>query len=533
VRCQYCAYENPLDYAFCGECGRRRVDAEFLGNAAVREASSGKTSVAAASTDAFAAQGAVSTFAASVHTMPRQEERATEATRYLCAAVHMDSSLADTLIREIVDEEHRGIASSPGVDLAAVLRHALDARRRQVARDAALATTLIVLLVAVLFGGPALAALFFFFALAIMWIIVFWETLVTYYSVLARTMRRSVFRPEAAPEPPKQRHQQRLAEIADRDAGNVTVYGAFSPFVGHGLSVEAWSFVLDVTKPADEGGTVEKFTVPELHNFVDGKLQDLGLPRLSVEHRVFVNGLDIRDDSRFLPRPLESPVTSIDIVIERHLLEHPEDRARPYTGARVVGWDGELSLTTFLRFVLLPRHLFTEASFCLLTPVREIYHDVDRLLPHPTLRQTIRISARAAWQTPKLVFFSIPSVIRAVFEPIAHARRLRRQRREIAAELSFNYGALVSPLELASDRQYQRYFQRLDKEMYAKVVERRILDALVEFFELHGIATDDLVDRQTTILNNGVMVTGQAKVEAGSMAVGAGAKAKSGIDKKE
>lgn len=525
MRCQYCGHENPPGYTFCGECGRRRLNTEFAGNAAVRVASAEKANSGAASADAFAAQATVPTRPASVRAAPHPEEQATEATRYLCAAVHMDSSLADRLIREIVDEEHRGIASSPGVDLAAVLKHALDARRRHVGRDAALATTLIVLLVAVLLGGPVLGVLFLLLAVAIMWIIVFWETLVTYYGVLAQTMRRGVFRAEAAPEPAKPRHRQRLAEIADRDAGNVTVYGAFSPFVGHGMSVEAWSFVLDVTKPADEGATVEKFNAPELHHFVDGKLQALGLPRLSVEHRTFVNGLDIRDDPRFLPMPLESPITSIDDVIERQLLEHPEDRARPYTGARVVGWDGELTLTTFLRFVLLPRHLFAEASFCLLTPVREIYHDVDRLLPHPTLRQTIRIGARAALQTPKLVAFSIPSVTRAVFEPITHGRQLRRQRREILAELSFNYGAMVSPLELASDRMYQRYFQLLDKDMYAKVVQRRIFDALVEFFELHGIATDDLVARQLTILNNGVMVSGQGKVEAGSMAVGASATA--------
>jgi hypothetical protein len=524
VRCRYCDYENTPDYAFCGECGRRRLNFDSAGNPVIRVTRPGWAS-SAATADAFAAQAAVPAFAASVRATQHQEEQPTEATRYLCAAVHMDSSLADTLIREIVEEEHRGIASSPGVDLAAVLKHALDARRRHVARDAALVTTLICLLVGLMFGGPVLKVLFLLLALAILWIIVFGERLVTYYSVLAKSMRRGIFRAEAAPEPVKRRHQQRLAEIADRDAGNVTVYSAFSPFVGHGASIEAWSFVLDVTKPADEGGMVEKFAAPELHQFVEGKLQELGLPRLSIERRTFVNGLDIRHDLRFLPRPLQSPVTSIDGVIEQQLLEHPEDRARSYTGARVVGWDGELSLTTFLRFVLLPGHLFAEASFCFLTPVREIYHDVDRLLSRPTLRQTIRIGAKVALQTPKLAVCSIPSVARAALGPITHARQLRRQRREILAELSFNYGATVSPLELASDRKYQRYFQLLDKDMYAKVVERRIFEALVEFFELHGIATDDLVARQLTILNNGVLVSGQGKVEAGSLAVGEGARA--------
>ena len=70
-----------------------------------------------------------------------------------------------------------------------------------------------------------------------------------------------------------------------------------------------------------------------------------------------------------------------------------------------------------------------------------------------------------------------------------------------------------------------------DKELYAKVVEKRLLQAITTFLEAKGVDTSELVERQTTILNQGVYVTGGGTVTAESIAAGTGARAKAAMTK--
>jgi hypothetical protein len=60
--------------------------------------------------------------------------------------------------------------------------------------------------------------------------------------------------------------------------------------------------------------------------------------------------------------------------------------------------------------------------------------------------------------------------------------------------------------------------------MYIKILERTILDAIIEFLDEHNIETSDIKQRQTTILNSGVIVHG-GNVTAETLAVGEGSKA--------
>ena len=87
----------------------------------------------------------------------------------------------------------------------------------------------------------------------------------------------------------------------------------------------------------------------------------------------------------------------------------------------------------------------------------------------------------------------------------------------------FDYGASTSIRELAASNLYSHYFQKLDKEMYLKLIERQILDSIINFLDAHNIDTSDLRARQDTILNNGVIVTG-GSVEAQNLTVGERAK---------
>ena len=499
--CESCGYRNSDDAAFCGLCGSRLLRSEPRVDPHVLQPPPLPNSAPSPSIS--------------------------DATRYLCAVVQLNSRLAQRVIGDIVNQQYKAPPLSPGVDLMAVVRHATSARARQVGRDALL--TFLTFLIAIgWWRFRAGSGLVIVAAVGMAWLIVFGEQLVATYGVLANQLRPNRYHPESASSPSSARFRRRLEVLNDHSEGNVTVYGAYGPFIGSGVTIGAWSFALDIRR-SSEGRAAEAFTVHDLHDYVQEQIVSLRLGRLTVEDRVFVDGRDLRGDRRFLVQDLGAPVARIESSLMRSLMAEPEDRVRPYTCFRIAGWCGQLVLSTFLRFVVTPQHLFVEVSHSLLTPILERYQQVDRLLPRPTIFQVAEIGTRSLMMMPLQTLCAPMSVGRAIFGPFTRKTRRVQQRREIVSNLSFNYGADSSPREAVSDSRYQRYFQELDKDLYLKVVEKSILRSLVTFLEERGIDTHELIERQTTILNNGVYVTGGAAVTADNIAAGLGAQAKSGL----
>jgi hypothetical protein len=100
----------------------------------------------------------------------------------------------------------------------------------------------------------------------------------------------------------------------------------------------------------------------------------------------------------------------------------------------------------------------------------------------------------------------------------------KTRREKIERTPLFNYGTVTSLRQSLSSGQYGHYFQKMDGDLYNKLFEHEVLDSLVEFLDDHNVDTSELKERQTTILNNGVMVQG-GDVKAESLAVGSGARA--------
>ncbi|MFG1651633.1 hypothetical protein ACGFIE_17065 [Micromonospora sp. NPDC049275] len=67
-----------------------------------------------------------------------------DTTRRLCGAAYLDQSYADTVIREVIEDERRAVALSFGFDLNAVVRHCFRARHRYLTRDAMLFALLVI-----------------------------------------------------------------------------------------------------------------------------------------------------------------------------------------------------------------------------------------------------------------------------------------------------------------------------------------------------------------------------------------------------
>lgn len=78
-----------------------------------------------------------------------------DATRYLCAAAHVDPQFARRAVRELLVDEHRLPVAHPELDLPTVLRHCIAARARRLYRDAAIA---VIIALAAAVAGWSVAA---------------------------------------------------------------------------------------------------------------------------------------------------------------------------------------------------------------------------------------------------------------------------------------------------------------------------------------------------------------------------------------
>jgi hypothetical protein len=452
--------------------------------------------------------------------------RSTETTRYLCAAAYLHRRFADDVITKVLEEEHRAVAPSYGVDIVPVVRHCLTAQRRRLTRDAVLTGLLLVGGPLLLLAGGSLPGVGLRLAV-LAWAGIFVESCINRYEALVRLLRNR-FNPDAAQPPLSRRQARLLRELERNEAGNVTVYSGFSPFVGCGLDEDGWSFALNVGKGRRDLHDVREpipFEVEELHDEVVSALRALGMDQLRIEGRLYVNGQDIRDDRRFLPNPFARPGAWADPAVVRHYLRFPTQRVRHYTCLQVVDWQGELVLSIFFRCTKAGGNLFVEASRFLLPPLHDRYHKVDNLRATPDVAGAAELALQATVGTVPVLLLAPFHVVGRLLSRLTGWFNRLSMRRAIRANPSFDYGATTSIRQTGMSPRYRRYFQRLDREMYVKIVEQRLLDAIIQFLDEHDVDVSDLVERQTTILNNGVMLSG-GSIQAESLAVGAGARAK-------
>jgi hypothetical protein len=467
-----------------------------------------------------------------------------EVTRYLSAAVYRDKSFRNTVICSILENRHRAIAPCAGLDLATVVRHCLRARRRDLFRDIALTAAFAVPLLAggitfyddVLFvlSSPHLLGSFFdYYGGAILltvfvaFLIVFVVRFATEHRLIARTFDRSAFATigNGGSNPTGGDRLARTVAVAD----NVIVYGGFSPFVGAGFDHGGWSFAVNIRKPSEEWErpkSPKAFRLPELYECVEHNLHDLNLRNLVIEDKLFVNGEEVRDVDGLLPDRFGPPVGHLEQDAVARYIQQSDSPVRHYKCIQRVDWGGELVISVFLRFRKSKEYLYSEASYFLMPPLKREYYAIDQFPRTLTLRRFSQIFWSSLLATPILWIAAPFRLAFALYAPIVRWQQGRAERNEIRNNRRFNYGATSSIRELAGSTQYRDFFQRLDKDMTLKLVEKELLDAIIDFLDAHDIDTSELRERRSMILNNGVIMSG-GTVQAETVAMGGRARAAS------
>jgi hypothetical protein len=195
---------------------------------------------------------------------------------------------------------------------------------------------------------------------------------------------------------------------------------------------------------------------------------------------------------------------------------------RRFRCVTVSAWAGELVYTLFLGFARTGASLFADGTSNLLLPPQDDHRRVDSIEPRPFVTERLRAVASAALATVRLPMDAIAAI--QEMKPVWRAWRRRvGGRRAIASNPRYDYGAVAGVREVAQSTRYRRYFQLADRDMYGTILDREIFDAVRDFLVAHDIDTTDFEDRQSAVLNYGLMVTG-GRVDATSLAVGSDAK---------
>jgi hypothetical protein len=459
-------------------------------------------------------------------------KKTTESTRYLCAAVQIDEKFCDRVLEEILEEDYTAIGICHGVDLPTVLKSCLFAKERRRERDIPLAFLSLLSLIAFRFFDKSFPLFFilFFIFYGIAWRIVFLDQRKIRYEIIGKHLLKGKFNPDFFNFPLNPKTEKKLKEIAETQDANVIIYGGFSPFVGAGMNIGGWSFAIDTSKGKEDMGSIAKplpFQVSELYDYVTNSINRLNLDNLSIEDNLYVNGQEIRgqeirEQKEFLFDPLMRPITKFKDTFIKSFIESSTHSTRHYRCVRVTDWKGELILSIFLRFSKSEQNLFVEANYYLLTPLNKYYRKFDRIKPEPSSEDIRKIALETMFTTFSFGIASITSV----FQRFSYVQRRKKQRKEkeIKSNYAFNYGAITSLRERVShSNEYNRYFQKLDQEMYLKSIERRIIDGLSKFLDSKNIDTSDFKETRSTILNHGVMVSG-GSVQAQNLTVGERAK---------
>jgi hypothetical protein len=444
-------------------------------------------------------------------------------TRLACANVIINGELLRERVLELLKDRYRAVAPEIGIDLALVAQVSKYMDRRDLLYYVVLTSILIIgICCPVVYLWNYGLVLILLFYIPITAIIMFIKNYDEQYRIGSHFTTEN-FDSEYVHKHltiPLKEEEQKAVPHSDQ---NLVVYHDFMPFVGAGIDMGGWSFAIDITRPHEDSNEVKNFSIDELYSDLEKTIQELQFD-LQVQDMLFVHGADIRTDKEILPDPFDRPVQSLQANLVEQYKRSSDMRVRHYKWVIVEDWNSELVLSLFLRCSMRGRNLFVEVNRFLLTPLRADISEIDAL-PIKNWRRIVNLGLKSLFTGPINPFIYSVFLLRRIpkyFDQLLS--REGKQRKEVETNVHYNYGATFSVRQLMSSQKFSRYFQKLDHEMYIKIFDKEVLEAIVTFLNEHDIDTSDLKERKTTILNNGILVKG-GNIQAESVAAGSGAQA--------
>lgn len=369
-----------------------------------------------------------------------------------------------------------------------------------------------------------------FFFIPLSWLVILVELIARFYGNAINNLRRHTFNPQARPVPLDPALEAKLRASFMTTRRNVVAYSGYQPFAGGGDYLTGWSFVIDTSKgaplPLDLSGanarqTPKKFTTSSLYDAIEKDARALGIDDvLEIEGKLYVRGQYLPEHQAFFDATNMRPVTNADQKLVDYYKENSTEDIRYYQCLRFNSWRGEIVFTAFLRLVQRGKNLFIEFDYLLLPPLHSDYYWVDEREITPTAGKIWELFLRSFDRPIKIMLGAPYRLLRSTIYS-AQQDKLARVARNNPA---FDYGAATSLRYRASDDDYHLFFQKLDKEMYRKTIQKQMLETIYNFLCDHQIDTSDFNRQQQTILNSGTIVSGR-EVNIGAMSTGSGGQA--------
>ncbi|WP_147341212.1 hypothetical protein [Actinomadura logoneensis] len=170
--------------------------------------------------------------------------------------------------------------------------------------------------------------------------------------------------------------------------------------------------------------------------------------------------------------------------------------------------DRDQTLTTFVYLAVEGRMLYGQFVAAVLPPVRPEFRVVDLLpawSPPAVLWQVVRTGWRGSAEA---VLLPLPRTVGSLWRLAVGALRAASGG-DPTARTVHDYGARLSVRELVADTRMQDFLQLADVDKYARLIQRRVNEALLDYLGSEcGVDVSAYRDQAGTILNQGVIMTG-------------------------
>ena len=371
----------------------------------------------------------------------------------------------------------------------------------------------------------------FLLLLAATWITQFVYTR-TVYRTLGEDLRPGAPPPPAASGPA----EARVATVEAAQWGNLTLYGGENPFIGTGEPTDRdWAIAIELDRagPPRLSSTGRKkvrgyapIDPVELHERIRERLVKLNDPNLPlnerilglrVEDAVVGNGL-LRWTSPLLDMSSQTPYSEALPEAIEALIRHPQAGLRYYqkvsvsdegppvtSGGRQVidGVDQGIAVSGFVYVAVEGRMFYIQFVRTALTPIKGSYRIID-FIP---IRSPARFFGLVTWESLKTLF---GAVIYAPVEIYA-ALRLRHRERKFEREFSpangsvfASFGAEMSVRERGASDFFGTHIRELDLDKYTKIIERLLIDTVIDFLWEKDVNVDAFAASASTIINGNI-----------------------------
>jgi hypothetical protein len=350
--------------------------------------------------------------------------------------------------------------------------------------------------------------------------------------------------------------ESRIAEVAAAQRGNMTVYGGNNPFIGTGphLLNEDWSIAIELDRASGPGtdgsraahtaGSYVPIDPVELHQVIRARLlrvKDEALPEnerisaLSLHDHVVGDG-HCRWDSPVIDRARTIPYSQASPDAIDALIRHPaaglryylrvcvSDEGQPVWARRheVIGsTDQEIAVSAFVYVAVEGRMLYLQFVPHLLPPIYEQYHIVDRLPKGSSGEFMVKVILQAMRTSFRDIVRAPLGVIDTVWRMNAERWSYRSEAKSASDFIFTDIGARISVREFGGSAAARNHIQVLDTVKYVKIVQRLVLDTVLDFLDDKGVDTSAYKESASAIITTTYTIHGNV----GAMATGSQGKA--------